>query len=390
MTNLGLNAVEIKEHNRALITQLICTNNNTTRSELTQKSDLSSMTVTNITSELIEKDIIIESDISEEYRTIGRSPKILSISPTSSVVAGIWVSKDSLTGIICDLTLKLITAKYINYDEFENEKSILKKIASLTDYLLNFSDREILGLGISVIGVVNIAKGSVENVTNFFNIKSLNIKEYLNKKIDIPIFVKNDMQSSALCEMYFGLGKNINNSIYVGISNGIGSAIISNRQLFNNSIGSCGEFGHMSINFYGEKCDCGSCGCLELYASVPVILNRINQECNCSFTNFEEAVKYCLTSQKAYNVLLDVCMHLTYALNNLVNIVDITTLVFGHSGIFIPKEFKTLISNKLNEINVFKNNKKISIKDSMFMENSPLFGSVCVVLDKIFTGKLHI
>lgn len=390
MKNGGLNAIEIKEHNRALITKLICTNNNTTRNELTYKSNLSSMTVTNITSELIEKNIITESDLPEEDRTIGRSPKILSISNTSPLVAGIWVSKDSLVGTICDLTLQLITAKHVNLDNYEDENSILEKVASLTDYLLNFSNRKILGLGISVIGVVNTTKGSVENVTNFYNIKKLSIKEYLDKKFDIPIFVKNDMQSAALSEMYFGLGKNYNNFIYVGISNGIGSAIISNGQLFNNSTGSCGEFGHMSINFLGEKCDCGSCGCLELYANTPVILNRINQECNCNFNSFEEAVNHCQTSPKAYDILLDVCLHLTYALNNLVNIVDITTIVFGHSGVFIPMEFKTIMADKLNKINVFKNNKKISIHDSKFKENSPLFGSGCIVLDQIFTGKLPI
>ena len=52
MNNSGLNMEIVKDHNRALIIQLICTNNGVTRQDLTEATNLTPMTLTNITSEL--------------------------------------------------------------------------------------------------------------------------------------------------------------------------------------------------------------------------------------------------------------------------------------------------------------------------------------------------
>ena len=54
MKNSGLNMENVKGHNRALILQLICTNNGVTRHFLTEASHLTPMTLTNITSDLIK------------------------------------------------------------------------------------------------------------------------------------------------------------------------------------------------------------------------------------------------------------------------------------------------------------------------------------------------
>ena len=62
MNNSGLNMEIVKDHNRALIIQLICTNNGVTRQDLTEATNLTPMTLTNITSELIKNNLICEID----------------------------------------------------------------------------------------------------------------------------------------------------------------------------------------------------------------------------------------------------------------------------------------------------------------------------------------
>ena len=62
MKKSGLNLIGVKEYNRALILQLIATGNGTTRNSLAQRSRLTSMTLTNITSELLQQNIIVESE----------------------------------------------------------------------------------------------------------------------------------------------------------------------------------------------------------------------------------------------------------------------------------------------------------------------------------------
>ena len=96
MKKSGLNLIGVKEFNRALILQLISTSSKTTRNNLAKASKLTSMTLTNITSELLQQNIIVESDMENDVKNVGRNPKYLTISPNSPLVAGIWVSKDFL------------------------------------------------------------------------------------------------------------------------------------------------------------------------------------------------------------------------------------------------------------------------------------------------------
>ena len=386
MRKSGINLVAIKEYNQALITQLICANQPTTRNFLTKKSMLTSMTLTNITAELIRRDIISEYDYPIKG-AVGRNPKVLVVSDSSPVVAGIWMSKDFLFGSICDFSLKLITAKRVDFDVQETDATVLDKLVEMGQYLLSFSHRRIMGIGISCVGVVDSQNGVIRNVTGFFGIKTLDIKSRMEKEFEIPVYVKNDMQSSALCEMYFGIGKRTDNFIYVGITNGIGSAVVSNRQLMNN-LGSGGELGHTTINYQGPLCDCGSRGCLEMYASVPNFLKRINLECGSHFVTLRQALAFCQTNPPAHAIFDDVCNHLVYALNNLVNIINIDTIVLGHSGVAFPDYALESMKKRISEISVSRNSLKFNIIKTEFEENSPLFGSVCIVLDQIFTGRL--
>ena len=97
MNNSGLNMEIVKDHNRALIIQLICTNNGVTRQDLTEATNLTPMTLTNITSELIKNNLICEIDAKNTGK--GRTPKLLYPAPNSPVAAGIFISKTCILAI---------------------------------------------------------------------------------------------------------------------------------------------------------------------------------------------------------------------------------------------------------------------------------------------------
>lgn len=388
MINSGLNMGTIKDHNRALIIQLICTNSGVTRHFLSEASNLTSMTLTNITSDLIKSKLVCEVEPQNTKKGLGRVPKLLYLAPNSPVVAGICMSKDALYGIITDLSLQLLVSKKIFFDSNENKKTITEKLLKMAEYLIHFSSRPLLGLGVSTVGVVDAIHGKISYITDFFDFKELEIASSLQSALNIPVFVKNDMQSAALCEMYFGLGKQKDHFIYVGLTNGVGSAIVANKQLLNNLTGSSGELGHMSINYLtGEQCKCGSRGCLELYTSVPKIIGRINRKCQKNFSNFQEAITYCENSTAGYSVLKEVAEQLSYALNNLINIVDISTILFGHSGVYLPDSILDAIAEHINKISLFRYNRSIKLYKSSFDDKSPILGAACNVIDQVFNGN---
>ena len=79
MKKAGINLIEVKERNRALLLQSVCTAGSITRSELSEGLHLSPMTVTNITSELLQKHIIEEFAPQDPIKSPGRTPMLLRI-----------------------------------------------------------------------------------------------------------------------------------------------------------------------------------------------------------------------------------------------------------------------------------------------------------------------
>ena len=113
-----------------------------------------------------------------------------------------------------------------------------------------------LALGIGAPDA-NYQKGTMEQASNFNWGTSVPLVATLKQQLDIPVFLTNDANASALGEMYFGTAKGLKNFIVVTLGTGIGSGIVVNGQLLYGSRGFAGELGHTTIKEGGRSCACG-------------------------------------------------------------------------------------------------------------------------------------
>lgn len=146
---------------------------------------------------------------------------------------------------------------------------VLKQVPGLS--LQNFSH-----IGIGTPGIVNVKTGTVETAANlgFYGVP---IKDYLEKKLLLPVFVENDANAAAWGEFIAGAGLDAppealhkdryTDLVSVTIGTGIGSGIIINGEIFRGSNGLAGELGHTVIELDGRDCPCGRKGCVNMYAS---------------------------------------------------------------------------------------------------------------------------
>lgn len=382
MKNTGINLTKAKEANRALLLQLICTSESITRTELSVKSQLSPMTITNIVNEFLAQKLIVEIPPEDTVKVAGRTPMLLQISPDSPVIVGIRMTSRHLHGIVGNLSMTPIVQKDIPLSQAETEETILNKLQQLTECLIAGITRPILGLGISTGGVINREKGVIEYITNFFDIKKLDLRGHLSQFFDFPIYVCNEVHAAALCELYFGHGQTEDNFLYVGLTYGIAASIVFERKLLD----FCGEMGHMTIDYHGPKCACGSNGCLELYASTPNLLRRITAETGIEVSSMEEAVQLALTNRTAYAVFYSAMRQLSYGINNYLNLYSVPTVVLGHDSYLLPDEFVEQMENTLASINIsmhhFGSRPKL-LKSKQGMKTQ-LYGTLCIVLQHLF------
>lgn len=155
--------------------------------------------------------------------------------------------------------------------------NIVRKMVEGVEELLEESGKsftEISSIGIGSAGQIDRKNGIIIGAPNL-DCYNLNLKEILQDKFNIPVFVGNDVEVATIGEQKFGAGKACADFVCVFVGTGIGSAIVKNGHIIYGATGTAGELGHIIVDLNGRPCACGAHGCLEAYASRSAIETRI-------------------------------------------------------------------------------------------------------------------
>ncbi len=394
----GKNQQYIKEQNRALILKLICTKQCFSRATIARKTGLNKMTVTNIINELLLAGFVKEGIASNTVK-VGRKPIELLLCEDGAYSVGIYISRDFVKASLITLSADIIHEQEISMENVETEDSLLEKILNCIETIIQTVDRsKILGIGIACVGPLDIKNGTILSPTDFYGIKNVPLKKIIEEKTGYKVFVNNDMNAAALAEQLYGNGRDQTNFLYLGITNGIGSGIITNGNLYMGEEGYSGEIGHATINFEGPVCSCGNKGCLEAYASIPKVLQKAKESIKAGQTTalrdipqftFEDIVT-CAENGDAFcrQIIDTMCFYISTALVNAVNILDCESIYIGHDGALGGEFLTKRIEESINERIIFKYSKFVKVEISAFIERSPVIGSGVLVFDKLFSGEL--
>ena len=80
-----------------------------------------------------------------------------------------------------------------------------------------------------------------------------------------------DGAAMAAGEHWRGSARGYDNALCLVVSTGVGAGLILDGVLRTGPSGNAGHLGHISVDFEGEDCPCGSRGCVERYASGTAI-----------------------------------------------------------------------------------------------------------------------
>jgi glucokinase len=126
----------------------------------------------------------------------------------------------------------------------------IKKAGSETEIMgdLNlligkFLKDKIEGIGIGVPSVVDSEKGIVYDATNIPAWKEVHLKEQIEAKYNIPVYVNNDANCFVMGEKYFGMVTTYSNIVGLIIGTGLGSGLVLNNKLYVGENCGAGEFG---------------------------------------------------------------------------------------------------------------------------------------------------
>ena len=261
----------IRAINRSLILNTIKEHGAISRAEIARYVGLSPATVTGISAELIQDELVFEKESGDSSG--GRRPIMLAINPRGGFVVGIKVMEDHALGALNDLEATLLVKETHPFTE-TNPEAVAEGIHSLVVNLLKQGDipnQKLMGVGIGLAGIIDSEQGIVRQ-SPYFGWRNVFLRDMIQEKIHSPVYMDNDVNTLTYAEKWFGGGQGINDFLVVTFGRGVGLGIMANGQLYHGSGGGAGEFGHTVVRPGGLLCSCGKRGCLEAYASEPALL----------------------------------------------------------------------------------------------------------------------
>lgn len=386
--NTGYNNTTLKQQNRGLILKLIVTGECESRIELAKRTGLSKMAVTNIISEFMEQNLVEEKEC-VRIQGKGRNPIKLCLSSKAPKMIGVHIYRGECSVILCDFQLHILQRRSFPVTE-ENHGRLLEYLFQEIDEILDRIPRtEICGIGIGALGPVDVGKGRILNPPNFYGMKNIDIVSVLKERYDMPVFFDSQYDGAALAEKFFGNGRDVEDFVFVGLANGIGSGIISQGTIYRDYSGFTSELGHVSIDWNGRGCNCGRKGCLETYASSPVIARQL-----CQITGWKKSFReFCQIDLSEYakeadQVLEDMMEKLACGIVNLTNLFNPQKVIIGHEGYWIPDKYICHLENDINERKLLADYHQIRVEKSYFGEDAHIIGCACSLLTEIFAGRI--
>ena len=154
-------------------------------------------------------------------------------------VIGIDLGATNIRGaVVSGSVIGTVKSKRINTKG--TTAQVLNDVYDIIDPLIQ---TDIKAIGIGVPGVVDVPEGIVYDAVHIPSWTEVPLKQILEDKYKIPVFVNNDANCFALGEYHFGAGKNAANVVGLAIGTGLGAGIIINKKLYTGPNCGAGEFG---------------------------------------------------------------------------------------------------------------------------------------------------
>ena len=272
--SLIANIDHIKQANTAIIYKVIEKNAPISRVKIAKLSKLAPASVTKITRQLLESNII--SETARQASTGGRCA--ISLAPNLSTihVLAIKIGQKKLSLSRYNLAGEQLQNTQVDIKVLENAPLMDLLISEIAKFMNNKQTLlgKISAISMTLAGLVDPQKGLVL-YSPHYPFQNFPLLDKITERFKVPAYIGNHTRSLALAEHYFGASQDCLDSILISIHHGVGSGIIIQGKALLGQNFNIGEIGHIRVNPSGRQCQCGNFGCLETEVSDNVILDKV-------------------------------------------------------------------------------------------------------------------
>lgn len=361
----------IKESNLKLVFGLIHKHGSISRADIRKLTGLSATTVSSLVEELLADGFVNEGGV-KNSTTSGRKAVLLHVNPDGGYFVGIDVQNGAIVADTFALDFTKVDSMRVSTTS--NEKialGILRAISTAS------REKRILGVTIGLPGVIDTISNTVVSSTVIDAATANDIYQTVAEALpDAKICLRNNSGLIAYAEKEFGNHGEVSSLVSIDIDDGVGAGIILGGSIYTGANGMAGEFGHITVDYKGEKCKCGSYGCLELATSIPAMLAMTAEN------SIDELAESLRSGNKIVIEIIDnVAKALAFGINNILNIVDPEFIVISGSVRVLGDYLLTPLKKYIKQIAFVKDKK---IEYSSIETNAVTLGGARCSFDEMF------
>lgn len=264
--------------NSADILSLIASGTATSRGALLEASGLSRVTVTQRVNALLACGLIRETE--ETLKSGGRPTRVLALSEYAGAILVANIGETHIHVAVMDIQPAIVSQKTIPLSSPDSPSKTLDQIkAAFTELLANSSaaNRLLFGISLSLPTPVDYKRGCVVGPSVLPGWDEFDIKSYMGKFYEAPIFVENDVNLMTIYEHRHNF-RHVDDMFFIKVGTGIGSGIVTGGRIFRGAQGAAGDIGHIQFSSDNPPlCRCGKLGCVEARAGGWAIARDLSE-----------------------------------------------------------------------------------------------------------------
>lgn len=260
----------LREANRTLVVETVKQFGGLTQVELIDATGLSAATVSTIVKELTTSGVVDTRPTSRS----GRRAQMVTLSPRTGIAAGVHIGARQIRVLLGDFAYTRLASTSMPIPFDEPADTGLDRITLLLAEMV-----EGVGRSMPDLLAVGIACPAPVDGTGMISVRGLmpgwegeQIGAVIGKRLGCDVHVDNDANLGALAEMTLGASRDVADSLWLGVSDGVGAGLVIDRRVHRGFAGAAGEIGHVQVDPAGSICRCGNRGCLETVVGTEALL----------------------------------------------------------------------------------------------------------------------
>lgn len=261
--------------NARLVLQCLRRHGELSRAEISRMTGLSAQTASVLMNKLLKDELVVETH--KCYGSIGKPATQIQLNPQGAYSLGIKLGRKDITIVLVDFTGVVIDRVFLQQD-LSQPKAEMELILQQSNQL--FSNNPGSALRLAGIGVA--APFRLEAWHNELGLDQetsdrlaawvgFDVVDALEQSFGCDVFMENDGTAAAIAEMLFGVGKRVNNFVYLFLDVVIGGGVVCDGDILRGTNSNAEDLALMRIGSPGQS------SLLLEHASLFLLLNKLSK-----------------------------------------------------------------------------------------------------------------